>query len=648
LTAGLIASVFALAGPTWQKNELPAFKAQDPTVVVLSLAQSMNATDVSPNRLARAVHKVRDVLGRARGGDFGLIIYSDRPFVAAPLTNDTRVITQMLPELSTNLMPVIGNRLDLAIDKAKGLLDRVEARNGRIVVIADDAGSDPDASIASARAANKSGYRVNVLGVGTRQGATMQTASGHTIKTRDGQQAITRLTEAELGKIADTGGGVFVTLTPGSEDVDAVLHNSDSTPAGARETSSDFRADAWNDMGYWLLIIPLLLAPLAFRKNVLMALPIGVAIALCAPAPDAMAATPNIALDNLWRTPDQQGANTYQRGDFEAAAVEFENPDWKASALYKAGQYDEAAALYQNTGTADGDYNMGNALAKAGALEQALGAYDRALKQHPEDGDIQFNRDLVAKLLEQHKRKEQKQQDKQQQGGGQSQSQSGGEQSQGQSGGEQSQGQSGGEQSQAQSGGEQSQAQSGGEQSQAQSGGEQSQAQSGGEQSQAQSGGEQSQAQSGGEQSQGQSGGEQSQAQSGGEPNQAQAAGERQDGSQDHPSKNGNVRTAQSNETQHDSDGQGGTAQNMAKADPSNADEGGKDAFQRAMDALLEGNGGGRDKDDAPQPEQSPSGTGLSELDQAREQQLRAVPDDPSGLLRARIRQYYSRQVPNG
>ncbi len=88
--AALIAVVFALAGPTWEKIELPAFKAQAPTVVVLSLAQSMNATDVSPSRLARAGHKVRDILERAKGGDLGFIIYADRPFVAAPLTSDTQ------------------------------------------------------------------------------------------------------------------------------------------------------------------------------------------------------------------------------------------------------------------------------------------------------------------------------------------------------------------------------------------------------------------------------------------------------------------------------------------------------------------------------------------------------------------------------
>ena len=453
VTAGLVASILALAGPTWEKNELPAFKAQDPTVVVLSLAQSMNATDVSPNRLARAGHKLRDILGRAKGGDIGLVIYSDRPFLAAPLTNDGRVITEMLPELSTTLMPVIGNRLDLAIDMARGLLDRVDARNGRIVVIADDAGSNPDASNTAAQAAREAGHRVSVLGVGTVEGASMQTASGQPIKTRSGEQAITRLADPELGELADTGGGVFVTLTAGSEDVDAILHNSSEAQAGIRDPKSDFRADAWHDMGYWLLIIPLLLAPMAFRKNVLMAIPIGVLIAFSAPAPEAMAAS----TDDLWQTTDQQAANAYQQGDYATAAQKFENPDWKASALYRAGQYEPAAELFSGAGTSDGDYNLGNALARAGEFQKAIDAYDRALEQRPGDSDVQFNRDLVAKLLEEQKKKEQEQQDKQQQqaGGQQQQQQAGDEQQHQQAGGEQQHQQAGDEQQQQQAGGEQ-------------------------------------------------------------------------------------------------------------------------------------------------------------------------------------------------
>jgi Ca-activated chloride channel family protein len=62
------------------------------------------------------------------------------------------------------------------------------------------------------------------------------------------------------------------------------------------------------------------------------------------------------------------------------------------------------------------------------------------------------------------------------------------------------------------------------------------------------------------------------------------------------------------------------------------------------MDALLQGNG---EADPGEQPQQqaeaASANAGISETEQAHEQQLRAVPDDSSGLLKARIRQHYQR-----
>lgn len=600
--AALLAVVFALAGPTWEKIELPAFTAQTPTVVVLSLAQSMNATDVSPSRLARAGHKVRDILERTKGGDLGFVIYADRPFVAAPLTGDARVIMQMLPELSTSLMPVTGNNLNLAIDKAKQLLDQVDAHSGHIVIIADDAGKDPSAAITSAREAHQAGYEVSVLGVGTPGGAAMQTASGQSIRTLGGQQAITRLDVAKLGSIADAGGGVFVRLTPDSKDMDTILQNTGGVPAKVQRTDTGFHSDTWNDMGYWLLIIPILLAPLAFRKNVLMALlPFGLVLGVTVPGPDAMAAS----LDNLWRTPDQQAAKAYQQGDFADAAARFENPDWKAGALYKSGQYAKAAEAYKNLATPEAYYNQGNALARAGQLKPALDAYDEALKQRPGDEDVQFNRDLVASLLEQQKQKQQNQKDKQQKDRGQDQSQGGGDKNRDQSGNGQDRSQG--------NGGDKKQD----GQDQPRDG-----SQAGGGKNQKQSGGGKDQAQS-----------QNAQGQTGGKSEQNPAAG-----------------GLKGSDAEPDAGAQAAAGGNpdTGQAPARKPGEDGKSAFKSAMDKLLNGNGQARQNPATQRPQQPSSGEGLSEIDQAHEQQLRAVPDDPSGLLRARIRQYYSQLNRNG
>ncbi len=115
--------------------------------------------------------------------------------------------------------------------------------------------------------------------------------------------------------------------------------------------------------------------------------------------------------NKLWRTPDQRAEQDFQSDNFEGAAKTFSNPDWKASALYRDGQFEQAASLYgSDAATVDSQYNHGNALAMGGQLEQALTAYDEALKLKPDDEDAVFNRELVTKLLEQQKKEEQEQQ----------------------------------------------------------------------------------------------------------------------------------------------------------------------------------------------------------------------------------------------
>ena len=402
LAGGFLAAIVAMAGPTWQKLPVPTVQGGEPTVIALSLAQSMNGTDLVPSRLARAGHKLRDILERAEGADTGLIIYADRPFVAAPLTPDANVIREMLPELSTSLMPVLGNRLDSAIAEAAQLMASAGAARGRILVMADDLGADPGASLAAAKAAKAVGFEVDVLGVGTPEGATLQTADGRAIKV-GGEAPLARLDVTAMRGLAEAGGGRYSAVTADSADLDHLLPASSGAASGGK--ISDFKADRWADKGYLLVFVPVLLMPFAFRRGLLFALAV-VAFGFGAQSRPAAAE----GLDDLWATPDQQGARAFAGGDFSGAAKSFETPDWRASALYRAGDYAGASGIYGTSG-----YNAGNALAKAGQLKEALAAYDAALTANPGDADAKFNRDLVADLLKQQDQQKQQQQDQQNQ-----------------------------------------------------------------------------------------------------------------------------------------------------------------------------------------------------------------------------------------
>lgn len=630
LAGGLLASVLALAGPAWEQLPVPTARGTEPVVAVVSLAQSMNGTDLVPSRLARAGHKLRDILDREAGDDVGLVVYADRPFVAAPLTPDGNVIREMLPELSTSLMPVLGNRLDRAIGAAQDLLASAGATRGRILVMADDMGADPAASRAAAEAARKAGYPVSVLGVGTAEGATLQTADGQAISVNGAGPTVAKLDTAALRGLAQAGGGRYSAVTATNADIDRLLPDAQAiaTRAGA---VTDIRADRWKDRGYLLILIPALLLPFAFRRGLIFALALTLLPLGLRPAEAA-------GFDGLWATPDQQGARAFAEGDYAGAATDFQSPDWRASALYRAGDYEAAATAFGGAG-----FNAGNALAKAGDLEAALAAYDGWLADNPGDTDAQFNRDLVAELLHQ-----QQDQDKD---GDEDQDQDGDQDQTGPSG------QSGKQDQQSGQGQGQPQDQQSGQQ-QAQSGG-QSSDQPGevGPQPQDQQG----TGSSGDQASQDQAPQQPGDQTANGDPDQtgAQGEGTAQASATPEPSSGSNPQGSGTEDgTQAETAGDAQTpapqtpgAQTAELQPPTGSstgtptDQGDADSgLSGLIDHLLAGNG---TEDGAPETDAQAAAMG-SPLSQSAEQQLRAVPDDPSGLLRARIAMHYARLRASG
>jgi Ca-activated chloride channel family protein len=420
---GWTVACVAAAGPTWEQLPQPAYQSPSSAVLVVNLSPSMDATDVAPSRLGRARFELTDALAGLADEQLALVIFSEEPYTVTPLADDPAVIGSQVPVLATSLMPGHGTRVDRAIDHAAELLERAGAVNGRILLISDGAGDEPQLAVEAAERAAAAGVRVSVLGVGTEEGAPLPARRGFA-RDQLGNPITVRLERDALEKLARAGHGRFALATADDSDLHAVMPASEELPGLSGElTPSGVRTDVWRDMGAALLAIPLLLAPFAFRKGWASTLLLVVLAGGAATLPaDAHAA----GWDDLWSRPDQQGARALADGRPADAAKLFQDPAWRAAALYRAQDYAGAAESLQAQEGTEAKYNLGNALARAGQLEQALGAYDQALAAQPDHADARFNRDLVAKLLEQQKQDPQQQkQDEQKQSQEQQQQQNG-------------------------------------------------------------------------------------------------------------------------------------------------------------------------------------------------------------------------------
>lgn len=264
---GWVLSVLMLAGPVWNQQQVPVFKALQSEVILFDLSQSMLADDIPPDRLTRARFKLLDRLARSQGRQLGLIAFSERPYVISPLTEDAATIEAFVPSLAPDIMPVQGSRLDLAIDRAVELLDQAAIRQGHIIVITDAEITEADRT--AARAARDEGHRLSVLAVGTSRGAPLRDSQGQFLQRANGSIVVPRLDMAGLESLASTGGGVAVMLSTDDSDLDAIDKVRAAITASSDTDESSAQRQYWIEYSPWLLwlLLPLLL--MAFRRGVI-------------------------------------------------------------------------------------------------------------------------------------------------------------------------------------------------------------------------------------------------------------------------------------------------------------------------------------------------------------------------------------------
>ncbi|WP_417513894.1 VWA domain-containing protein [Marinobacter sp.] len=388
ISAVIILAV-ALAGPAWREAPTPLKKPGDSLVIVLDLSLSMLATDIEPDRLTRAKRKIRDILAIRDGSLTGLVVYSGDAHVVAPLTDDSNTLTGMLNVLDPIIMPVQGNRADLAVARARALLEHGAQGKGRILLITDDVSERYRASISNTLAGT--GFTLNTLAAGTRDGGPIPLARRGFIRD-NGNIVITRTDPDMLAELARSSGGASHEMTLDDSDI-AALNLSPEESDEWQDTNSGLAIDRWKDDGYWLLWLALPLLLLGWRRSAFTAMALLLLPAIPQPA---------AALDwgGLWQREDQRAAELISE-DPGTAANMLESPEWRGSALYRAERYDEAVEAFSGADTPLAHYNRGNALARAGKLEEALEAYDKAIDRNPEMEDAHVNRQLVENLLEQ-------------------------------------------------------------------------------------------------------------------------------------------------------------------------------------------------------------------------------------------------------
>jgi len=271
--------------------------------------------EISAETLKKMQMRLYDVLDLLKGHRVALVLYGgNEGYTAMPLTPDRALVQQLIPDLMPSIVPQASTNPMAGIRQAEKLIHQT-GQSGQILFLTPDTEQKLTAD-----------YPLYLLGP---------------------QTNLMSLWEKMKAK-------------------------------EALSDLSDAQAEAWADMGIWLLLISLPFMLLCFRKNVLF-------LFLIFMVPETEA--------GFLTRPDQDLYYT------EKLAVD----------AYRQGDYAKAQDLFQ------GFYNKGNALAFQGKIQDAIRAYEQALKENPENQDAQFNKEYLEKQLpspdENQKQDEQQEQD---------------------------------------------------------------------------------------------------------------------------------------------------------------------------------------------------------------------------------------------
>ena len=239
LGIGGLALAAAAAEPHWSGSpELPAVKR---VILGIDVSASMQAADVTPTRLARAVEVAGELLEALEDHRVGLMLFAGTGYSIAPPTHDHQALRFLLEGVTPTIASAYdpGSLLSAGIEEGVSLLERqvplavdtvgpavrTVAQEGErlIVLITDGEAGETDEDVSRVvEVAVEAGIGIHTIGVGTEQGAGMIIPAsayqfGGPVLDVTGAPSTSRLREPPLRDVAAAGGGRFANARNGGQ-----------------------------------------------------------------------------------------------------------------------------------------------------------------------------------------------------------------------------------------------------------------------------------------------------------------------------------------------------------------------------------------------------------------------------------------------
>ncbi len=369
----------ALSGPAITDDNQGG-QPLSPVMIVLSQSPTMRHDDLPPTRYQRALRVAEQWLNANPGRPVGLIAYSGSAHLIAPPTVDHNTLRLMLSQLSPDIMPVAGRAsgqaLRLAIERA-GLI------NADILWLTDQVGDAEAQSLPALPAGTRLHALVTASAdaqgpVRDRDGTVLRDASGQALLAAPDADRFRALLQAQSGD--------WQWLTDRTPPVSQLM-----PPRGQLTDADEEPVSGWRDLGPYLF--------LALLPGLLLQIPVaGVSAGLLVLLSGALAPMTADAAGTWWQNADQRALERLDESPVDAAEM-FTDRRWQTYAWLVAERPQQAIERLGDDTSAWGAYHRGLALARLGRYDQALSAFETAVRERPDWQPAVNNRDLLREWL---------------------------------------------------------------------------------------------------------------------------------------------------------------------------------------------------------------------------------------------------------
>jgi len=250
LGIGWLAGILALAGPSWQMQPSPFSEDQAAMFIVIKITPEMLAQDIQPSRLQRSVLKIHDLLDLKKDIRTGLIAYAGSAHLVMPLTSDAGIINTFAAALEPGIMPVEGDEPAEAIALANQRLKKA-AVPGSIILITDSIDAAQLAKLDEIH--DQGGSDVHILAM----------AAGSEVIPPPGSPPAPPLDLDSLRQAARAMGGSVTAVTADKQDIESLSGKIERSISHAPASEGQ----QWQDAGYYLLWLLVLIMPMFFRHG---------------------------------------------------------------------------------------------------------------------------------------------------------------------------------------------------------------------------------------------------------------------------------------------------------------------------------------------------------------------------------------------